>query len=105
MGEAHAFTEAAITCKHLTPEWNIDNSTLEGHQRCQGLNLLQIHLFGIANSALARGTVMAMLSPICTDHVNRAVVLHVTQIACIVHRRGAQHFNDAATGSAQSSTA
>ena len=72
-----------MSCNHLrinpetglaSSERNIDTSALVCHERSQGLDLVSTNVHRITDAALARGSMVRMLSTISADHFDGAVV-------------------------------
>ena len=51
---------------------NIDHSTFPGHPRCQRSNLVDIHIWRVANSSLCRATREVVLHAIAFEDLNPA---------------------------------
>ena len=53
---------------------DVDHCALEGHERGQRFDLLQIDGVGVTDAALAWCAVVAVLRPICADDLDAAVI-------------------------------
>jgi hypothetical protein len=53
---------------------DVDTGALVGHESRQGLNLVGADVEGVTDTALARGSVVRVLSAVAADHLDGAVV-------------------------------